>query len=152
MKRNREARGGETDQQWLFHSGVYGFDLQTELQINATPRGKSKILMTLNLYTLLWRKLNKWRTKMNAVGLGGEGKSNSESVIRFQTNRETKCAGNASPRSAAPAAAVISFYFQHSRAQTAPHIQFTTIKMPFACDCESTLTPFTRTLIGKLPL
>lgn len=47
-----EAQGGETDQQWLLHLGVFGFDLQTELQINATPRGKSKIPMTLNLYTL----------------------------------------------------------------------------------------------------
>ena len=36
--------------------------------------------------------------------------SNSESVIRFQTNGETQHAGNVSPQSAAPAAAVLSFY------------------------------------------
>lgn len=58
VKRNQEARGGETDQQWLFHLGVYGFDLQTELQINTTLRGKSKIHMTLNLYTRRWQTLN----------------------------------------------------------------------------------------------
>lgn len=68
MKRNREARGGETDQQWLFHLGVFGFDLQTELQINATPWGKSKILMALNLYTLRWHRMNMWCSEMN----GGE--------------------------------------------------------------------------------
>lgn len=42
MKRNREARGGETDQQWLFRLGVFGFDLQKELQINVTLQGKFK--------------------------------------------------------------------------------------------------------------
>lgn len=117
MKRNREARGGETDQQWLFHLGVCGFDLQTELQINAPPRGKSKIPMTLNLYTLRWRRLNKLCTKM--VGGVGGPILNSESVIHFQTNAETKRAGNASPQSAAPApaAAVISFYLENSRTQ-----------------------------------
>lgn len=49
MNGNREARGGETDQQWLFRLGVFCFDLQTEPRINTTPRRKSKIPLTLNL-------------------------------------------------------------------------------------------------------
>lgn len=42
----------------------------------------------------------------------GGVKSKSESVIHFQTNREARCAGNASSQSAAPAAAVISFSYR----------------------------------------
>lgn len=42
--------------------------------------------------------------------LGGGGKSNSESVMHFQTNGEAKCAGYASPRSVAPAGAANYFY------------------------------------------
>ena len=30
------------DQQWCFRLGVFGVDLQTERQINATPRGEIK--------------------------------------------------------------------------------------------------------------
>lgn len=105
MKRNGEAQGGGTDQQWLLRLDVFGFDLQTELQINATPRGKSKIQMTRNLYTL--RSLgmimfkDDWEKKE---------KRKKKSVMHLQTNRETKRAGKASPQSAAPAATFISFY------------------------------------------
>lgn len=35
----------------ILHLDVFGFDLHTELQINVTPRGKSKIQMSLNHYT-----------------------------------------------------------------------------------------------------
>lgn len=47
----------------------------------------------------------------------GGKKSNSESVIHFQINEETKCAGNASQQLAAPAAAVVFFIYSYTRRQ-----------------------------------
>lgn len=137
-----------------FRLGVCGFDLQTRLQINATPKGKSKIHMTLNLYT----GMNTWCSKMT-----GKKKSNSESVIHFQIN-ETKCAGNASPQSAAPAAAVVSFYILIlSKTEVLPTYAYIHDNRKYikhhvydSCDCDSILTclscrPEWKSIVVPLP-
>lgn len=131
MKRNREPRGGGTDQQWLFHLGVYGFDLQTELQINIMLRGKSKIQMTLNLSTLRQHSLNKWCTKKN----GGVCNTLSDKRTVEVCGLYLSTIGSTSCRSRV----ILLFFWILSK--TEYRHTYMTIKIHYPCDCDSILTP-----------